>query len=114
MISIPDNTKIYLCKEYLDFRSGFNGTAAACRLKLSKNPLDGGLFVFINKLHTMIRCYYFDGHGEWMIMKRKATGKFKWITSINIENFEYAHLILILRGADPSKVKLPRPWKEFQ
>jgi transposase len=108
------NTRIFVCLEPLDFRNGFNGTEAACRLKMNQNPLEGGLFVFINNCKTMIRLYLFDGHGELLITKRVAKGHFQWWkkeetpSEIMIE-----HIHLLLRGGDPKSVRFPTPWKRI-
>ncbi len=114
MIQISSRTKIFVCNEILDFRNGFNGTAIACRQKIKQNPLEGGLFVFKNRSRTMIRFYLFDGHGEWCITKRVASGRFKWWKEGKIPSEIVAeHLYLLLRGGNPSKVNFPEPWKRI-
>jgi transposase len=114
MIQISPQSKIFVCDTPLDFRSGFNGTAAACRLRLAKNPLEGGLFIFINKNRTMLRLYLFDGHGENLFTRRIAQGHFKWWQKGHIPSqVSFEHIALLLRGADPSKVILPEPWKKL-
>lgn len=114
MIQISQNTKIFIGLEALDFRTGFNGTAAACRNRLGKNPLNGGLFVFINRSRTMIRLYLFDGHGEWATTKRIASGRFHWWDGENTSTEIAAeHIHLLLRGGNPNNVPLPPPWKKL-
>ncbi|MBL7557943.1 MAG: IS66 family insertion sequence element accessory protein TnpB [Bdellovibrionaceae bacterium] len=41
--------KIYLCREYVDFRKSIDGLAVIVESVLKKNSLDGSLFVFICK-----------------------------------------------------------------
>jgi transposase len=106
--------RIFVGLEPLDFRNGLNGTAAACRLKIKQNPLDGGLFVFINRSKNMLRLYYFDGHGECAFTKRVVKGRFPWWNDGKIpEEVVVEHLHLILRGGDPKKIKFPEPWKKL-
>ncbi|MBF0299404.1 MAG: IS66 family insertion sequence element accessory protein TnpB [Oligoflexia bacterium] len=113
-IQLTSQTKIFICLEPLDFRNGFNGTAAACRLSMDKNPLEGGIFVFINHYKTMIRLYLFDGHGELMITKRVAEGRFKWWRPEEIPSEVIVeHIQLLLRGGDPKSVNFPDPWKRI-
>ena len=113
-IQVTTQSRIFICPEPLDFRSGFNGTAAACRLKIQQNPLDGGIFVFINRSKTMIRLYSFDGHGELLITKRVVQGRFSWWnkgawpSEVMIE-----HVHLLLRGGDPKNILFPPPWKRI-
>lgn len=117
-IQVTMHSKIFVCQEALDFRSGFNATAAACRLKIQKNPLEGGLFVFINQSRTMVRLYFFDGHGETLVTKRIVQGRFSWWNKSAIPTEADAeimieHIHLLLRGGDPKTVLLPPPWKKI-
>ena len=114
MMQISPQKKNFICPTPMDFRKGFNGTAATCRLQLMKNPLDGGLFVFINRQKTMVRFYLFDGHGEFLLTKRIAQGRFHWWKDGEIPN-EVAteHVYLLLRGCDPNGLNLPDPWKRL-
>ncbi|MBF0316474.1 MAG: IS66 family insertion sequence element accessory protein TnpB [Oligoflexia bacterium] len=118
-IQVTLQSRIFICQEPLDFRCGFNGTAAACRLKIQKNPLEGGLFVFINQSRTMIRLYLFDGHGELLITKKVAQGRFPWwntssaISEGSETEIMIEHIHLLLRGGDPKSVRLPPPWKKI-
>lgn len=114
MIQISSQTRIFIGADPLDFRNGFNGTAAACRRHLNQNPLDGGLFVFINRCRTMIRFYFFDGHGEWVASKRIVQGRFNWWKKGQIPSDVMAeHLYLLSRGGDPTGMSLPPPWKRI-
>ena len=98
----------------LNFRAGLNATAAECRQQLNKNPLEGGLFVFINKSKTMIRLYSFDGFKEGMFTGRVAVGRFQWWNEDGPPNdIMIEHLHTLLRGGDPKKVSFPPPWRDI-
>lgn len=113
-IQITSQSRIFVCLEPLDFRGGMNATAAACRQRLNKNPLEGGLFVFINKSKTMIKLYSFDGLGEGMFIKRLAVGRFHWWkTDESLSNVMIEHLHTLLRGGDPKRITFPAPWKNL-
>ncbi len=114
MNAISLNSRVYIAPKPLDFRKRIDGTHAACRHLTDLNPLDGGLFLFINKSRTMLRCYYFDGHGEWLVEKRVATGKFLWWGSDKIPTaIEPTIANLLFRGANPAQTNLPEPWKKI-
>lgn len=113
-IQLPIRSSIFVCEEPIDFRGGFNATAAVCRLKIQKNPLDGGIFVFINRNKSMVRLYLFDGHGEFLITKRVAKGRFAWWKKNDIPStIVMEHIQLLLRGGDPKGVTFPSLWKEL-
>jgi len=114
MLQVSNQTKIFIGIHPLDFRNGFNGTAAACRQRIEKNPLDGGLFVFINRMKTMVRLYFFDGHGEYLVTKRIVKGRFAWWNKNESPPEVVAeHIYLLLRGGNPKKINLPPPWKKL-
>ena len=62
--------------EPLDFRKGLNGTAGACRKLCEGSHLTGALCLFVNRNKTMMRCYSFGGHGDILVIKQIAKGKF--------------------------------------
>ena len=112
MISISPTQKIFVAMEPLDFRKGFNGTAGACRLLAEGSHLTGAIFLFLNRSGTMMRCYSFDGHGELLMSKRIAKGKFKW-WSTNPKKVNPAEVAAVFAGAGPLK-NLPNLWKPLE
>ena len=92
-----------------------DGISAVCRNILDHDPYAGTLFVFFNKARTSIRCYVCDGHGEWLIEKRVAKGRFCRLgkTGCQLAQLEAEELMLWLRGGDPNSVSLPEPWKKM-
>lgn len=109
MIAVSPAQRIFVAMDPLDFRKGFNGTAGACRALAQGCHLSGALFLFINRSATMVRCYSFDGHGELILIKRVASGKFKWWKA-NPLRVNPAEVVSVLAGAGPLE-KLPKPWK---
>ena len=80
---------------------------------MQQNPLDGGIFIFINRMKTMVRIYAFDGHGEWLATKRIAEGRFPWLKKDQVVDIQPEHIYMLLKGANPFNVSIPRPWKEL-
>jgi transposase len=115
MISPSASVKINVATKFIDFRKRLDGIAAFCRNDLKVDPYSGEYFVFFNKTHTHIRCYHCDGHGEWLIEKRVAKGKFCKLGRVDdsIARLEAAELLLWLHGGDPNKANLPEPWKKL-
>ena len=109
MIAISPTQKIFVAMEPLDFRKGFNGTAGACRRLAQGSHLSGAVFLFLNRSATMLRCYSFDGHGELLLSKRVAKGRFKWWRK-NPEKVNAAEVAAVLAGAGPIS-DFPEPWK---
>lgn len=57
-------------------RRSFDGLQALVRQGLGEDPLDGGLYVFINRRGTQIRVLYFDRSGFRVWAKRLEAGRF--------------------------------------
>ena len=51
MIPISPTTQVLVMHEPVSFRNGIDGTVAIARLVLQKEPMDGAMFVFRNRVH---------------------------------------------------------------
>ena len=55
MLMLPASVRIYVAAEAVDLRRGFDGLAAATRSLIRQDPLNGHLFVFLNRRRNRIR-----------------------------------------------------------
>ena len=74
---IPAGTKVYFAKAPADFRRSFDGLAATAMSALSKDPREGGLFVFLNRRGNQARILFKDDHGWCLLAKRLDKGQFR-------------------------------------
>jgi transposase len=56
-------------------RKGYDGLQALARHAMSHDPLDGGLYVFINRRGSQLKCLYFNRSGFCIWGKRLEAGK---------------------------------------
>lgn len=77
MIQLAPGMRCFLHLEPVDFRNGIDGLAGLCRRRLQQNPLNGGVFVFINRRHTSMKLLVYDGQGFWLCQKRFSQGRIK-------------------------------------
>jgi transposase len=68
--------RVYLYGQPADLRRSFDGLQALVRQGLGGGPLDGGLYVFINRRGNQIRVLYFDRSGFCLWAKRLEAGRF--------------------------------------
>jgi len=115
MIQVTPHVKIFVASSAINFQNWMDGTAAICRNEFEKDPYSGSMFVFINRRKTMIRCYFFDGQGEWLCDKRIAKGSFPaWLKSgEKLTRIEAHQLYLLLRGGNPMNIKTPADWRKI-
>jgi len=116
MIQVPANATVVVMHEPISFRNGIEGTAAAARTVLQREPMDGALFLFRNRRRHMLRILYYDGSGFWLCTKRLSKGCFSaWPngdgTSPSSELL-VRELQILLWGGDPASCDFPELWRK--
>ncbi len=102
MLSLPASTKIFLCREAVDFRKAHDGLVAIIRDHLTEDVFAGGLFVFLNKRRDRVKLLAWDRNGLWLHYKRLEKGTFKWVAR-GVQNkvaMSRAELSMLLEGID--------------
>ena len=74
MLTLPAAVRIYVAAEAVDLRRGFDGLAAATRSLIRQDPLNGHLFVFLNRRKTRIKLLVWDRTGYVLLYKRLERG----------------------------------------
>lgn len=99
----------------IDFRKGIDGIAAICRGYLSEDPMDGTLFVFVNRSRTQVRCLLYDGQGFWLATKRLSSGRFPpWPGGDGAARRMTAEQVfLLLRGGNPAEARSLAEWRSI-
>ena len=77
MLTISPQTKIYVYSESADMRKGVPGLSGIVRSELDADPIDGSLFVFINKRRDRLKMLHFDGGGYWVYYRVLEAGTFE-------------------------------------
>ena len=57
MLSVPPTVSIFLYTRVADLRKGFDGLAGIVRQEFDADPLDGSLFLFVNRRRFPIRWF---------------------------------------------------------
>jgi len=79
MLSIPPTIPIFLYSRPADMRKGFEGLSGIVREEFGVDPLDGSLFLFVNRRRDRLKILHFDGTGFWLYYKRLEAGTFEMI-----------------------------------
>lgn len=97
MLSVPSAVPIFLCTQPTDMRKGFDGLSGIVRGAFGSDPLDGSLFLFVNRRGDRIKILHFDGSGYWLYYKRLEAGTFEVIASegacVQIDSTQFAMLL---------------------
>lgn len=70
------NLRIWLCTAPTDMRKSYNGLSALVKNHLQDNPLNGSLYVFINRKGDQMKILFFDRNGYSIWSKRLEQGQF--------------------------------------
>ena len=77
MFSLPSGLRIWLCCMPTDMRKSFPGLSALVRQSLQEDPLDGTLYVFVNRRRTLLKALYFEADGYCIWSKQLERGQFQ-------------------------------------
>ena len=96
--------RVFLYGQPADMRRSFDGLQALTRHAMHQDPLDGSLYVFINRRGTQIRVLYFDRSGFCVWGKRLEAGRFisDW-RDVRTREMNWTKLKLLLEGIEPGR-----------
>lgn len=101
-----DQIRVHLYGEPADMRKSFDGLQALARHAMGQNPLDGALYVFINRRGSQLKCLYFDRSGFCLWAKRLEAGRFisDW-HQVRTKQMDWTGLKLLLEGMQVQQVR---------
>ena len=77
MLSIPANVRVYLCTTATDMRKGHDGLHTMARQVFQRDPLDGHLFLFVNRRGDRLKMLWWDRDGMALFYKRLEAGTYQ-------------------------------------
>lgn len=93
--------RVHLYGRPCDMRRSFDGLSALTRNELGCDPLDGSLYVYVNRRGTQIKCLYFDRSGFCVWAKRLEAGRFigDW-RAVRTRELDWTQFKLLLEGLE--------------
>lgn len=79
MLSFAASMRIYLYAKATDMRKSFDGLCAVVRNDLRGDPLDGSLFLFVNRRGDRLKALWWDRDGLALFYKRLEAGSFEMV-----------------------------------
>ena len=108
MLTIPANVRIYLCATPTDMRKIFDGLHALVLQVFRVNPLDGHLFLFVNRRRDRLKILWWDRDGLALFYKRLEAGTYQLPTVADDAQgveVDATQLALLLNGVDLQSAK---------
>jgi transposase len=108
MLTFAPNLRIYLCVRPTDMRKSFDGLCALVRNVFQADPLDGSLFLFVNRRGDRLKAMWWDRDGLALFYKRLEAGSFEMLPAegdaATIE-IDATQLALLLSGVSLASAK---------
>ena len=76
MLSLPPSVRVFVAVAPVDMRGSFDALAGAVR-RLGLDPVDGHLYLFLNRRRRLAKALWFDGSGWCLLSKRLEAGSFQ-------------------------------------
>lgn len=107
MLTLPLASRIWLCREPVDFRKAFDGLCGIVLGRLGRDPYSGEVFVFFNRRRNRIKLLVWDRNGFWLLYKRLERGTFEALPETSPSSpavhVDRATLAMLLEGIDTKK-----------
>lgn len=114
MLTLPPTVRVFVALEPIDMRGSFDALAGAVR-RLGLDPVDGHLYLFLNKRRRLAKALWFDGSGWCVLAKRLEAGSFQLpavdgtAAQVQIDGAAFASLLAGLDFTAPRKGWFRRP-----
>ena len=79
MLTFAPDVRIYLHARPTDLRKSFDGLCALVRSVFQADPLDGSLFLFVNRRGDRLKAMWWDHDGLALFYKRLESGTFEML-----------------------------------
>ncbi len=95
---LREGHRVFVFKENIDFRAGFDKLSMLVREKMRKELVEGDLFLFVGKNRKRLKALCFDGTGLLLIAKRLERGRFMSAVEFEEAELSVEELNLVLQG----------------
>lgn len=95
------SSRYYLYREPTDMRKSFDGLSGIITSKMGQNPMNGDLYIFINKPRNRIKLLRWEAGGFVLFYKRLEKGTFELPNlseSRTYQYIDYGLLTMIITG----------------
>ena len=106
MMTWTGAVQVFACLEPTDMRKSYDGLQALARHAMQRDPLDGALYIFVNRRGSQIKALYFDRSGFCIWAKRLEAGRFisDW-KKVRTREMDWTGLKLLLEGMEARQVR---------
>jgi len=111
MFSLNENKLFYLYTQCTDLRKGFNMLMGMIRAGSNLNPIDGSVYLFVNRQRTTMKLFHWERGGIVIYHKRLESGRISNVIFKSGETFRtlrWDELVLLIEGINPNTKRRKR------
>jgi transposase len=104
----PNGLQFYLYLPATDMRKSFDGLCGIITQAMTRDPLSGDVYVFLNRRRDRIKLLVWERGGFWIFYKRLEQGSFQLPPNAVQHDtimLPYAELMMLIEGIDLRSVK---------
>lgn len=100
MIGLTSHHRYYMYNDICDMRKGFDGLSGLIKTGMNRSPLDGSVYLFVNRRRDRMKMLVWESGGFMLYYKRLEQGTFELPNSDNSQDniLEWETLVLMLTG----------------
>lgn len=96
MIGLTSHHRYYLFEGVCDMRKGFDGLSGLVSSQMQRNPLDGSVYLFVNRRRDRMKMLVWESGGFMLYYKRLEQGRFELPRSSATGKISISWEILVL------------------
>lgn len=106
MIALSAQHRYFLYRRAVDMRKSFDGLSGLVRNELGRDPMDGEVYVFLNRQRSLIKLLVWDRSGWALWSKRLERGSYELPRGEGDGvRLSWSELMLILEGISLRSVR---------
>ena len=101
MFTLSTSNRFHLYSQPTDMRKSFDGLSAVVQNALDSNPLNGDVFIFINRRRDKIKLLHWQGISFTLYYKRLEEGTFEvpiYDPQAGSITLSYAQMVMLVDG----------------
>lgn len=117
MFALTAENIFHMYSHPTDMRKSFDALSGLVRNNLGYNPINGEVFIFINKRRDKIKLLHWQGSGYLLYYKRLETGTFelpRYDASVGSISLSYAQIIMIMDGLSIKNLQQRKRYTPFK
>lgn len=113
MFGLTKQHRFYLYSQPADMRKGFDGLSGIVINKMAMDPIDGSVYLFLNRRRNRIKILVWDLDGFILYYKRLEKGTFEIPNETEADkmSLSWEVLMLILQGISLQKISRRKRYK---